>query len=250
MSPRLAFALDAVVKAGRGTLAHFLSGTPVELKEDASPVTAADRAAEATVRTMLGRAYPGEAILGEEQGASGSGSARWVLDPIDGTKSFISGVPLFATLLAYEVEGVPELGACYFPALDELVYAERGAGAFWNGRPCNVSAKDQLADAVLACGSHKAFAEHGRLDGLIDLAHRTRATRTWGDAYGYALVATGRIEAMIDPVVARWDLAAMEIIVEEAGGRFTDFDDRPHPTTCAVASNGRLHEAVLEAFRG
>lgn len=249
MSPRLEFALDAVVKAGRGTLAHFQTGTPVELKADDSPVTIADREAETTVRAMLARAYPGEAILGEEEGASGSGAGRWVLDPIDGTKSFISGVPLFATLLAYEIEGVPQLGACYFPALDELVHAERGQGAFWNGRPCRVSAQSRLESAVLACGSHKAFDEHGRLDGLIDLAHRTRATRTWGDAFGYALVATGRVEAMIDPIVARWDLAAMEVIVEEAGGRFTDFDGGPHPSTCAVASNGWLHESVLEAFR-
>ncbi|MCO5297422.1 MAG: histidinol phosphatase [Fimbriimonadaceae bacterium] len=249
MSPRLEFALDAVVKAGRGTLAHFQIGTPVELKADASPVTVADREAETTVRAMLARAYPGEAILGEEEGASGSGAGRWVLDPIDGTKSFISGVPLFATLLAYEIEGVPQLGACYFPALDEMVHAERGQGAFWNGRPCRVSAQSDLASAVLACGSHKAFDEHGRLDGLIDLAHRTRATRTWGDAFGYALVATGRVEAMIDPIVARWDLAAMEVIVEEAGGRFTDFDGGLHPSTCAVASNGWLHESVLEAFR-
>lgn len=251
MSPRLEFALDAVVKAGRGTLAHFQTGAAVELKSDASPVTVADRDAESMIRRMLGNAYPGEAILGEEEGETGTseGEGRWVLDPIDGTKSFICGVPLFATLLSYEVRGTPELGACYFPALDDLVYAERGAGAFWNGRPCHVSNQMDLEDAVLACGSHRAFADHGRLDGLIALAQRTRATRTWGDAYGYALVATGRAEAMIDPIVHRWDIAAMQVIVEEAGGRFTDFDGKGNPSECAVASNGHLHEQLLGAFR-
>jgi len=250
MSPRLEFALNAVVKAGRGTLAHFQTGTSVQLKADASPVTVADREAESLVRSMLADAYPGEAILGEEEGVSGSGAARWVLDPIDGTKSFICGVPLFATLLSYEEEGVPLLGACYFPALGDLLFAERGQGAFWNGRPCRVSPQTRLENAVLACGSHKSFADFDRMEGLLSLAQRTRATRTWGDAYGYGLVATGRVEGMLDPVVARWDLAAMQVIVEEAGGRFTDFDGRPNPHVCAVATNGVLHDAVLEAFCG
>ncbi len=248
MTPRLAFALDAAVRAGRGTLAHFQTGVGVDLKADASPVTIADCEAEDLLRRAIQGAYPGEAILGEEEGQTGVGDARWVIDPIDGTKSFISGVPLYGTLLSYEVDGIPLLGVSYFPALDELVYAERGRGAFWNGRPCRVSERGTIDGAVLSCGSHASMVKCGRADGLAALASRTMATRTWTDAYGHALVATGRIEAMIDPVLAPWDISAMEVIVEEAGGTFTDFAGQPHPRDCAVSSNGLIHGELLRAF--
>lgn len=248
MTPRLAFALDAAVRAGRGTLAHFQTEAAVDLKADSSPVTIADREAEAYLRRAIGASYPGEAILGEEEGLTGVGDARWVIDPIDGTKSFISGVPMYGTLLSYEVDGIPILGVSYFPALDELVYAERGKGAFWNGRPCRVSQRGTVAGSVLSCGSHASMAKHGRTAGLAALAERTMATRTWTDAYGHALVATGRIEAMIDPVLAPWDISAMEVIVEEAGGAFTDFEGQPHPRNCAVSSNGLVHGELLRAF--
>ncbi len=255
-SDRLAIALDAAYEAGRSTLALFQVGTAVEWKEDASPVTVADRQAEAMIRSRLERAFPGESILGEEQGLTGTGSSRWIIDPIDGTKSFISGVPLYATLLSYEVEGEPILGICYFPALDEMLYAEKGSGAWFNGRQARVSQKSSLSRSVICCGGHKSALKYGRADGINKLAQQTVATRTWSDAYGHALVATGRVEAMIDPVVSHWDVSAMTLIVAEAGGKVSNFAGG-HPFEPAhpggevelISSNGILHEEVLAAFR-
>ncbi|MBN9503169.1 MAG: hypothetical protein BGO01_17355 [Armatimonadetes bacterium 55-13] len=249
MSPRLAFAIDAAVRAGRSTLSLFQVGTPVDLKSDDTPVTAADREAERLIRTAIAEEFPEDGILGEEEGESGPEGSRWVIDPIDGTKSFVSGVPLYATLLAYEVEGEAQIGVCYFPALNELVYAEIGKGAMWNGRPCRVSAKPKLNHAVVASGSTSSMAKHGRLEGFQKIEKKTMACRTWGDAYGHALVATGRVEAMIDPVVNRWDISAMSVIVREAGGCFTDFSGRHALAQEALCSNGLVHHELLEAFR-
>jgi histidinol phosphatase-like enzyme (inositol monophosphatase family) len=249
MSPRLAFALDTAVKAGRFTLAYFNTGTAVELKQDNTPVTEADRGAERIIRHAIEAAYPGDAILGEEEGESGAGDARWVVDPIDGTKSFICGVPLYATLISYEVDKHPVLGVAYFPALDELLFAEKGQGAFFNGRPCHVSPKPTLQGAVVSCGSHASMEKLGRAEGMRQIAERTLATRTWSDAYGHALVATGRVEAMVDPIVNHWDVSAVSLIVVEAGGRFTDFDGTPGPHNEAIGSNGLVHDELLEVFK-
>jgi histidinol-phosphatase len=249
MSPRLAFAIDTAMKAGRLTLAHFQNGAAVDLKTDSSPVTVADRDAERLMREEIAKAYPDDAILGEEEGAHGDGAGRWVMDPIDGTKSFISGVPLYATLLAYERHGYPMLGVCYFPALNELLYAELEQGCYWNGRPARVSATPSIEGAVIVSGSMGTMARSGRLHGYQMLEAKAMAARTWSDAYGHALVATGRAAAMIDPVVARWDISAMAIIVREAGGRFTDFDGTDALAEEAISSNGLVHDEVLEAFR-
>jgi histidinol-phosphatase len=254
MSPRLSFAVDIAMKAGRSTLAHFQTGAAVDLKKDASPVTVADRNAERMIREEIERHYPRDSILGEEEGASGDSSSRWVLDPIDGTKSFVCGVPIYGTLVAYEEAGQPILGVCYFPALDEMLYAERGSGAFWNGRGCKVSEKSAVKGAVLCCGGHRLMEDLGRIGPLLELAKTAMATRTWSDAYGHALVATGRVEAMIDPSVSRWDIAAMKVIVEEAGGRMTDFSGgdalrtQTHGHLEALSSNGHLHEELMGAF--
>jgi histidinol-phosphatase len=249
MTSRLAFALDLVHRAGRGTLGHFQAGVSVETKADESPVTIADREAEALIRREIAVAYPGEAILGEEEGESGSSSARWVVDPIDGTKSFVCGVPLYATLLAFEVDSVVQLGIAYFPALGEMIYAEVGGGAFCNGRPCRVSPKTRVAGSVLACGGLQSMHTHGRLEGFLKLGDRAMATRTWSDAYGHALVATGRVEAMVDPVVNYWDVAPISLIVREAGGAFSDFSGGLPFAGEAVSSNGLVHDELLEAFR-
>jgi histidinol-phosphatase len=249
MSPRLAFALETAVKAGRFTLSLFNTGTPVELKHDLTPVTAADKGAERIVREAVEAAYPGETILGEEEGLTGQSPTRWVVDPIDGTKSFICGVPLYATLLSYEIDAQPVLGVAYFPALDELVFAEKGQGAFWNGRQCRVSQKPTLQGAVVSCGSHASMDRHGRAEGFRAIAERTLATRTWSDAYGHALVATGRVEAMLDPIVNHWDVSAVSLIVAEAGGRFTNFDGVPGPHAEAISSNGLVHDELLEVFK-
>lgn len=248
MSPRLQFAIQAAYEAGRATLSEFGKRAGVERKLDDTPVTQADRRAERMLREAIAQAYPGEAILGEEEGASGSGSHRWVIDPIDGTKSFIAGVPLYATLLSLEVDGRAMLGVCYFPALDEMAYAERGEGAYLNGRRCQVSSVGSVDEAIICCGSPNAFARTGRAEPWLRIAQRAVATRTWGDAYGHVCVACGRVEAMIDPAVAPWDVSAVRLIVEEAGGRCTDLDGQGAPDQL-LSSNGVLHEALVAALR-
>lgn len=200
------------------------------------------------IRADIEVQYPGEAILGEEEGGAMSGD-RWVIDPIDGTKSFICGVPLYATLLSYEVSGEPILGVCYFPALDEMVYAERGEGAYWNGRLCQVSSHSTILGSTISCGGHQSMLKYGRMQAFEKVAEVALATRTWSDAYGHALVATGRVEAMVDPVVNPWDISSMALIVREAGGTFTDFDGNHALTSEAISSNGLVHPELLEAFR-
>jgi histidinol-phosphatase len=249
MSPRLAFAMNAAHAAGRSTLAHFQNLSAVEVKRDGSPVTIADREAEAIIRKLLAAAYPGEAILGEEEGESGVGDSRWVVDPIDGTKSFVCGVPLYGTLISFEREGRAEVAVSYFPALDLMVAAERGKGALANGVPCRVSRRADMSRATLCCGSHLSMEKHARSEGFMTLAREVQATRTWGDAYGHCLVAMGRVEAMIDPVVNPWDVSSVALIVEEAGGRCTTFAGEDNPQHEAVSTNGLLHERILGAFR-
>jgi len=231
-------------------LAYFQTGTAVETKADRSPVTAADRAAERLIREAIEAAYPGDSILGEEEGGAAESSRdRWVVDPIDGTKSFVCGVPLYATLLSYEIAGRAELGVCYFPALDLMLSAARGEGTTANGRPCRVSERTSVDGAILGCGGHSSMAKRGRMVPFLKLAERTMATRTWCDAYGHALVAMGQIDAMVDPVVAPWDISSMSVIVEEAGGRFTNFAGENGLYLEALSSNGRLHGELVEAFR-
>jgi myo-inositol-1(or 4)-monophosphatase len=250
MSPRLAFALNAVHRAGRSTLRYFQNDPPTAFKQDETPVTEADREAERLLREAIRDAFPGEPILGEEEGHEGGpGPNRWVLDPIDGTKSFVCGVPLYATLLSYEVEGEPVVGACYLPALDLMVAAEKGQGATANGRPIRAVGSADLARAVICHGGLLTMRKSGRLEGFLELSSKVMATRTWCDAYGHALVAMGRVDAMVDPRVARWDVSAMAIIVREAGGRFTDFRGGEAIADEAISANPALHGRVLEYFR-
>ncbi len=253
MSSRLSFAIEAARKAGKSTLDHFHRSVVVELKEDQSPVTVADRNAEQILRDEINRVYPGETILGEEQGLTGKGLTRWIIDPIDGTKSFIAGVPLYATLLSYEVQGVPELGVAYFPALDEMVFASKGMGCFLDGNPVGVTKRNEVKGSFLACGGPNSMVKHGRWEGFEELSKTAMATRTWSDAYGHCLVATGRIDAMIDPVVSRWDLSAIRVIIEEAGGKFTDFKggdpfDIGDFGLEAISSNGAIHDTILAVY--
>lgn len=210
--------------AGDGTLLHFQQDAAVDLKGDDSPVTIADQTAERLMRELLSEQFPGESVLGEEEGVTGSGNDRWVLDPIDGTKSFISGVPLYSTLLSYEIAGQPVLGVVYFPALGEMFWAERGQGAFCNGSPIRVSTETNLKRVVMSTGSPTSLDKYGRLEGVMTIAHQVMASRTWSDAYGHMLVASGRIQMMLDPVVSRWDISAVIPIVEEAGGIAMKFD--------------------------
>jgi histidinol-phosphatase len=244
----LEFALDAVWQAGRLTLGYFQAGVSVDRKADNTPVTIADREAEQRLRTLINQYWPEHGIVGEEYGRSTTHSQyTWIIDPIDGTKAFVSGVPLYANLLALLDGDAALLGIIHLPALNETVYAVRGEGCYWNGRRAHVSRVDQLKDAVLLTSGIDAFGH--KAAAWQRLCDATYIQRTWGDAYGYTLVATGRAEIMLDPVAALWDCAPLQVILEEAGGTFTDW--RGTPTIHAgegVATNGLLREQVLHTL--
>ena len=248
----LDFAVEAAQLAGAYTLGFYNTGTPVELKADHSPVTAADKGAEELLRQRIERAYPSHGIVGEEHGTkAGSAPARWILDPIDGTYSFICGVPLFAVLVGLEWEGEMVVGVIHLPALSETVYAARGIGCWWNGRRARVSNVAELAQARLVYGGAKWLAQCGRGPQLQRLLGACHQDRGWCDAYGYALVATGRAEISLDPVMNLWDTAALLPVVTEAGGRLTDWGGTPtHTAPEALATNGLLHDRVLATIRG
>jgi len=248
----LAVAQEAAWVGGRRTLSYFGTGTAAtELKADQTPVTRADREAEGLIRGVIARAFPDHAILGEEDGetaGSGSASVRWIVDPIDGTRTFVRGVPLYGTLIGVEVRGDPVVGVVYLPALDEMVAAAHGRGCTWNGRPCRVSSQARLDEALaLVTDERVARARSGAWDRV---AARTAMQRTWADCYGYVLVATGRAELSLDPFMNVWDCAALLPVVEEAGGRFTDWSGRRtiHGGE-AIASNGVLHDQALALLR-
>lgn len=254
---RLEMALTATREAGQLTLDYFrASDLGVERKPDESPVTIADRRAELHLRDVLRAAFPHDAILGEEHGElEGTSGYRWILDPIDGTKSFISGVPLYTTLVGLERDGTSLLGVIRAPALDEMVYAARGHGAWHQLRheppvPARVSARAPLGAGLFCTSEVRTFARRGRLEAYLRLEAASRLARTWGDGYGYLLVATGRAEAMVDPAMHVWDCAALQPVLEEAGGTFTDWrGERTIHAGEAVATNGRVLDEVLEVTR-
>ncbi len=248
----LEFALEAAWEAGRITLGYFQTRLNVELKADASPVTEADRQAERAVRELVARYWPEHGLIGEEFGRERAEAEYvWVVDPIDGTKSFITGVPLFGTLLALLRQGEPVVGVLFFPALNDLVYAARGRGCFWNGRRARVSETAELGRARLMTSNLNRFARHGKAKAWQRLVEATDFQRTWGDAFGYALVATGRADIMVDPIMEVWDAAAVQVVVEEAGGTFTDWEGRPTITAReGIATNGRLLPPLLRLVRG
>ncbi len=248
------FAVALAREAGELTLTYFRGSFDVERKSDDTPVTRADRESEQLIRDRIQEAYPDDGILGEEfDDVAGSGERTWVVDPIDGTQSFVAGVPLYAVLIAL-VDGAYDgseidtervlLGVIHIPPLEETISAARGLGAFWQDGSVRVSSRGELAGARVCTTD---FADlHRREPALAArLDHRAAFTRTWGDAYGYLLVATGRIDAMIDPIVSPWDIAPLPVIMEEAGGRFTDLHGRAVLGKSAIATNGRIHASIL-----
>jgi len=260
--PALAGRLETAIHATRAAAAETLrwfqaASLTVERKADRSPVTVADRAAEAILRRELLGAFPDDAFLGEETGATpGTSGYEWVVDPIDGTKSFIRGVPLYATLVGCRHGGRGVLGVIAIPALDEWAYATLGGGA-WHARgggpagAARVSSRSTLVEALV---SSSDFVDFGRWvgGGAAGRAARDRLdaaaglVRTWGDGYGYLLVATGRAEVMIDPRLNPWDAAAVEVVVTEAGGRFSDWQGRPRiDSGDGLATNGLVHDELL-----
>ncbi|MBK34102.1 MAG: histidinol-phosphatase [Gemmatimonadetes bacterium] len=242
----LEFATHAAWEAGRITLSHFQTGVEVETKADSSPVTVADRSAELRLREMIKGRYPDDGIVGEEHGdKEGTTGRKWIVDPIDGTKAFVAGVPLYGTLVGVEIDGEIEVGVINLPAVNEIVAAATGLGCWWNGRRTRVSEVDRIEDALVIVTEHKSFEKHkpGVADELFD---RARLVRGWGDCYGYAMVATGRADVVLDPVMAVWDCAALAPVIEEAGGTFTTWSgEETIWGEEAVATNGVLFDEVM-----
>jgi histidinol phosphatase-like enzyme (inositol monophosphatase family) len=267
MQQRLEYARTIAYQAGELTLRYFYSteGLAVEKKTDESPVTIADRETEQFLRRQIAECFPDDAIFGEEfPNTEGTSGFRWFLDPIDGTKSFIHGVPLYTTLIGLEKDGRCIGGVIALPALQELVWAGVGLGAWHeerrlgtkSGEPkrCRVSECSMLSEATFLTSEVSTFdpsktALGNRREAYNQLEKSVRLTRTWGDGYGYVLVATGRAEICVDPVMSEWDAAPLLVILEEAGGRFTDW--KGNATIYGkegVATNGILHDAVLHCL--
>jgi histidinol phosphatase-like enzyme (inositol monophosphatase family) len=258
LTARLVLALQIAREAGKITLEYFRrDDLEVERKGDDSPVTIADRRAEEHLRNRIAEAFAHDGVVGEElTDTPGSSAFRWIVDPIDGTKSFIHGVPLYGTLIGIELEGEPVAGVIQIPALDECVYACKGQGAWYvqgqkAKRPAKVSKTAPLAQGVFLTTAVPTFDEIDRHDVYERLESTARLTRTWGDCYGYLLVATGRAELMVDPIAAVWDLAPLLPILEEAGGAFTDWQGRRTiHSGQALATNGLIQEEVLALVQG
>jgi histidinol phosphatase-like enzyme (inositol monophosphatase family) len=243
----LSFAESVSMGAGRVTLEYFQKEFEIDRKKDDTPVTIADRKAEEYIRSRIKNEFPTHTILGEEEGESqGESSYRWIIDPIDGTQSFIRGVPLYTVLLALEYEGEPQIGVIHVPPLQETVSAVSGVGAFNNGAPCRVSSTERLAEAWVQVTDYADFTSR-RPEFAKRLLAESFSCRAWGDAYGYLLVATGRVDVMIDPIMNIWDIAPLQPIITEAGGVFTDLDGIDNAMgTSSVACNSMLHKELME----
>ncbi|MDT5062856.1 MAG: histidinol-phosphatase [Acidobacteriota bacterium] len=245
----LDFAVRLASEAGKITLKHFRRSLVAERKLDGSFVTIADREAEAFIRAQIEEKFPRDSILGEEEAARvGLSGRQWIIDPIDGTYSFVHGVPLYGVMIGFEIEEETMLGVVNLPALGELVYAARGMGCFWNNERARVSQTQTLEDALLLSTDFGTCERYGFGAAAEKLQRRAGARRTWGDCYGHVLVATGRADIMLDPIMNIWDCAPLLPILEEAGGTFTDWQG--HRTIRggnAISTNGALYDEVLRA---
>jgi histidinol phosphatase-like enzyme (inositol monophosphatase family) len=257
LAPRRELAIQIAAEAGQITLRYFgQSNYQVECKADDSPVTIADRSSEEHLRRRIEEAFPADGILGEEFGERpGTSGYRWILDPIDGTKSFIHGVPLYGTLIGVEHEQASRLGVIHIPPSRETVYAAAGEGAWYvkegePPRPALVGSCDKLEQALLCTSEVDGFHKVGRFETFAALSRAAGLVRTWGDCYGYLLVATGRADVMIDPRMHVWDAAALLPILTEAGGVFTDWQGQPTIYGGnGIACNRRLLARVVEVTR-
>lgn len=237
----------------RTIIDHYIGQVQVDYKADHSPVTRADREIEQYIVSQIEAHFPGGVIVGEESGTHTASAARstdeplveWVVDPIDGTKSFIHGVPLFATLIGVMVDGEAVYGAIYNPLLNDLVVGDNTV-ALWNGRPTRMRPCTELSRATLLTTDIPDIAKHRDLPAFMQLVEQCRLLRTWGDAYGYFLLATGRADIMVDPIMSRWDLVALIPVIRGAGGVITDYyGGEPATADSIVASCAELHHEVL-----
>ena len=254
---RIDFAMELAQIASQVTLGFFRTKAyQVERKSDRSPVTAADKEAERAVREAISKGYPQDGLLGEEFGSlAGQNDFEWIIDPIDGTKSFISGVPLYSTLVGLTYQGRPLIGVIAIPALGELVMGAIGCGA-WYGQDseamqrCRVSSVESLSDGLFLTSQVDNFNRRGAQDAYQALEESAYVSRSWGDGYGYLLVATGRGELMVDPIVNPWDVAAVAPVITEAGGKFTSWAGQVDLRAGhCFASNGLIHDDVLRVLK-
>ena len=251
-SPDLALALELADLADGITMPRYRAADlRVTRKPDLTPVSEADEAVEQAIRARLGEARPDHAVVGEEYGQDGDADAewRWIVDPIDGTKNYVRGMPVWATLIALQRGGEVVLGVVSAPALGRRWWAERGGGAFADGAPMHVSQVEGLGDAYVSFAGYGTFRTGGRGDQLDELLRRSWRVRALGDFWQHMLVAEGAVDVAIDPEVSLWDLAALQVIVEEAGGRFTTFAGEARPDGgSGISTNGRVHDEVLAIF--
>lgn len=252
LQPYLDFATSLAYRAGKITAGYFNTGVQVRWKENNEPVTIADHAAEEFIRGEIEREYPGHAIIGEEFGTSNGNQSpfRWTIDPIDGTKSFIRGVPLYGVLIGLEIEGVIRAGAAYYPPLDEMLCAADGLGCWWNSRRARVSEVSEMSQACLVTSDFQRLGDKDPT--LMSRLEQSKILlRTWGDAYGYMLVATGRAEICIDPFLDVWDYGPYPVILREAGGFFGTWSgEEGHTPGDALACNAVIKPGAVELMRG
>ncbi len=250
----LDFAVEAAWIAGQLTLEFFRLGVETELKSDRTPVTEADRGAEELIRSRIAETFPGDSIVGEEfgagggtQDAQGAAERNWYVDPIDGTRSFVRGVPLYGILIGLEVKGRVEVGVAHFPGIGETVAAASGHGCTLNGEPARVCATDKLAESYVSFGDPGLFVDGHHRKAWQRMMENTAYRVGWSDAYGHALVATGRLELMVDPQMSPWDCGPFPVILREAGGYFGDWSGN-ETIHCgrAVSTTRRLLPEVLE----
>ncbi len=247
----LDFAVRLALDAGAITQHYFKGQFVADRKADNSLVTAADREAERYLRDQLEQAFPDDAILGEEEDDKpGRSSRQWIIDPLDGTFSFVHGVPLYGVLIGLTFHGRAGLGVVNLPALDEIIYAARGMGCIWNGAQAHVSSTATLGEALLLATDFGSCHQQGFGAAAESFQRKVAARRTWGDCYGHVLVATGRADVMLDPVMNVWDCAALLPIVEEAGGTFTDWQGQQTINGGnAISTNGLLFDEVMKTIR-
>jgi histidinol-phosphatase len=246
MHETVAAAIEAARAAGEVAMRYYRGGFDVAIKPDQTPVTQADREAEQAIKEVLGRAFPGHGFLGEELGEEGPRDRRWIVDPIDGTRNFIRGIPIWGVLIGLEEAGEVTAGVVFNPASDELYWARRGDGAWCGGERLHVSACAALEKAFLLHSDLHLLRAAGHWDRFLGLLDRCARTRGFGDYYGYGLVAAGKAELYLETDLKPWDIAPVKILVEEAGGRLTDFSGTPTIYDGSVlATNGRLHAAAL-----
>ncbi len=251
MTPELQLAVEMAEQAGRLTLSYFYrKSLQVFTKRDSTPVTEADRKAEELIRKAIRSRYPDDGVLGEEfEEYVGHNHRRWIIDPIDGTKAFIHGVPLYGVMIALEIEGNQHLGVVNFPVLGELFHAEYGGGAYCNGKRIQVSSVADIADATVLFTEKEYLLDMSSSHPVDKLRHEAGLVRGWGDCYGHTLVASGRAEVSVDKIMSPWDCAAIIPIVTEAGGCCFDYTGVTTISgTGLVSANNEIGTALLAAI--